>query len=1043
VAADHLNPVEVIRVAHASNGVYTAKVLASSVIKTNGKYALVIRGAINQPPELFHTPPTPVLLTTNACPLSALLTYYTPMTNGQFCVYWSTNGVSGPFTSSVLGWQDGHNYTGAIPSQPLGTVVSYYLSATASTYSVRYPTNAPSVLQQVVFSNPAVPLEIAGTRTNSVSVSPAYGPYSYPSGTLFHATAQALCTSGTTWRFLCDGWRATGANPTSSATATADLTLLGPTVLTWLWGEEALFTQNSSPAGAVDLTSWQRTNTVVSTVTAWDFAWDTSANPAIPYALAGWKIDGVLWTNPLRQAANPATNIVMKSPHTATAWYLTYTNDANANNLQDWWEYRYSGNTGVVTAASDPDGDGWNNGYENDDNTDPWSSNSYPRPPVIELTPLPAIQTASPPWRVSAVIADNFTVAEAVVFWVVNGGDIQTTPMTTTGDGVYTADIDPGRQSVVSVVYQVAAADLIFATYSDAYQVDSDYPILRVSPTNDNTIRLPREGYQQPTLVANDGNQPLTWEMFPLAPVLDDAMEGGADGWLVEGGGWHLSPYRAASPSTAWYCGSDSTPQYAAGLRASLISPPVALGGGSMLTFKHWMQAEASTDGYYWDGGVVRISLDDGATFQDLTPIGGYPYLIEPNLDSPFEPSTPCFGNNEWMETRVDLSAYSGTVARIAFFFGADYYTEAEGWYIDDVWVGAALTGSWLSATGTVSAVYPSGQEEQPFVLKADPGPLAPQANMRGALRFNHDGAGGGLDLVPCRFRRPAYITATAGAHGQVIPEQSDVLDNESTLVMAQAASGSRIVSILTNGVAVPEAFGFGSTSFVLTVQGLTSDLTITARFARVWSVTVSAQGAGTAAPLGVIPMDEGTSTSVLFQAENGSEIWNLVVNGQGLPAAGGLDRFEWPVSAIATDQAALASFGASVLTGLPVSVSAAYMRENYPDAASYDSLALQDTDGDGMETWKESVAGTSPTNASSVLRLSEAPSLSPGNPMTVALRFEAVAGKSYQAEMADSAAGPWTPTGAVISATGTVGQLQFGISGSPQRAFFRISVLP
>jgi hypothetical protein len=357
--------------------------------------------------------------------------------------------------------------------------------------------------------------------------------------------------------------------------------------------------------------------------------------------------------------------------------------------------------------------------------------------------------------------------------------------------------------------------------------------------------------------------------------------------------------------------------------------------------------------------------------------------------------------------------------------------------------VGSSLTGSWLSATGTVSAVYPAGQEEHPFVLKADPGPLAPQANLRGALRFNHDGVGGGLDLVPFRFRRPAYITAYAGAHGQVVPEQTDVLDNESTSLTARAASGGRIVSILTNGVAVPETFGFGSTSFVLTVQGLTSDLTVTARFARVWSVTVSAQGAGTASPVGVMPMDEGTSTSVLFQAENGAEIWNLVVNGQGRPEAGGLDQFEWPVSAIVTHQTAVASFGATVLTGLPVSVSAAYMRDNYPDSVDYGALALQDTDGDGMETWKESVAGTSPTNASSVLRLSEAPAVLNGNPMSVALRFESVAGKRYQAEMAVSVAGPWTPTGAVISATGPAGEVQFGLSGAVNRAFFRISVLP
>jgi hypothetical protein len=88
---------------------------------------------------------------------------------------------------------------------------------------------------------------------------------------------------------------------------------------------------------------------------------------------------------------------------------------------------------------------------------------------------------------------------------------------------------------------------------------------------------------------------------------------------------------------------------------------------------------------YAWDGGIVEMSMDGGDSWFQITPVGGYHKLINPNPDSPFEGDTPCFAwTTSWTQEQFDLSAYEGT-ARIRFRFGSDAYYGFEGWYIDDI----------------------------------------------------------------------------------------------------------------------------------------------------------------------------------------------------------------------------------------------------------------------------------------------------------------------------------------------------------------------
>ncbi len=150
---------------------------------------------------------------------------------------------------------------------------------------------------------------------------------------------------------------------------------------------------------------------------------------------------------------------------------------------------------------------------------------------------------------------------------------------------------------------------------------------------------------------------------------------------------WHRSSNRnhtSGGGFAAKFGGTGST-NYNNSTYGALISPEMPLGLNSRLKFFHWIAAEQhSNPGYAWDGGNVQMSVNNGP-WTLITPVGGYPYQIYTNQESPFAGGTRVYsGNSSWQEATFDLSQYSGT-AKFRFVFGADANVNAEGWYIDDV----------------------------------------------------------------------------------------------------------------------------------------------------------------------------------------------------------------------------------------------------------------------------------------------------------------------------------------------------------------------
>ncbi|MCD4828027.1 MAG: T9SS type A sorting domain-containing protein [Candidatus Cloacimonetes bacterium] len=157
-------------------------------------------------------------------------------------------------------------------------------------------------------------------------------------------------------------------------------------------------------------------------------------------------------------------------------------------------------------------------------------------------------------------------------------------------------------------------------------------------------------------------------------------------GWIDQ---WHHSSQdnHTAGGGWSWKCGSSATSNYLNNIYAALESQPFVVPDLALLTFWHWMDAEDSGNypGYAYDGGFVELSTDGGDTWQQITPVDGYPYLSRGD-NTPLDPSTPMWsGQMDWSQAWFDLDAYGGGEVMIRFVFASDTAETMVGWFVDDV----------------------------------------------------------------------------------------------------------------------------------------------------------------------------------------------------------------------------------------------------------------------------------------------------------------------------------------------------------------------
>jgi hypothetical protein len=176
-----------------------------------------------------------------------------------------------------------------------------------------------------------------------------------------------------------------------------------------------------------------------------------------------------------------------------------------------------------------------------------------------------------------------------------------------------------------------------------------------------------------------------------------DDFEAGENGWVhyvVDSGfsdQWHQSETRnhSSAGTFSWKCGDAASGDYLNLLDAGLESPSIDVGENCVLRYWQWINSEVSSayPGYAYDGGVVEISTDDGQSWQQISPVNDYTYLIRTGgTPGPFPAETPCFaGTSDWQEIEFDLNSYAEQAVKFRFRFGSDGAVSQEGWYIDDL----------------------------------------------------------------------------------------------------------------------------------------------------------------------------------------------------------------------------------------------------------------------------------------------------------------------------------------------------------------------
>jgi PKD repeat protein len=184
----------------------------------------------------------------------------------------------------------------------------------------------------------------------------------------------------------------------------------------------------------------------------------------------------------------------------------------------------------------------------------------------------------------------------------------------------------------------------------------------------------------------------------PAPPFLDN-FEAGAPGWVVDtdlnanpgSAPWTLSPDATANSPTQSFKTDASTLDQK---DDRLISPPQNLTSTSHLIFWHRFNTEPT-----FDGGVLEVSTDGGATWVDVVAgggvfvTGGYNDSIDPGFGSRIAGRPAWTGFSDFVDAmnkvEVNLGAFAGPARLLRWRFVADPIaigsTPGDFWAIDDV----------------------------------------------------------------------------------------------------------------------------------------------------------------------------------------------------------------------------------------------------------------------------------------------------------------------------------------------------------------------
>ena len=141
-------------------------------------------------------------------------------------------------------------------------------------------------------------------------------------------------------------------------------------------------------------------------------------------------------------------------------------------------------------------------------------------------------------------------------------------------------------------------------------------------------------------------------------------------------------PGSAFAGNAAW--GTKLTNAYTIGPAiSSLISSTISLKGFQNATFSMWQWYDIEP---HLDGGNVKISSDQGATWEILVPVYGYETMIEDNYGNPIGRQPVISGEmKHWHEISFSLDRFAGEEIQIRFDFGSNDNHVLAGWFLDSL----------------------------------------------------------------------------------------------------------------------------------------------------------------------------------------------------------------------------------------------------------------------------------------------------------------------------------------------------------------------
>lgn len=331
-------------------------------------------------------------------------------------------------------------------------------------------------------------------------------------------------------------------------------------------------------------------------------------------------------------------------------------------------------------------------------------------PPEIQHTELNTASLTEWPVLLTSIVNDNLGVDTVIVSYMVDGplgnllseGTFGLNPNGNQYTGIFPVAVEalePGS----TVSYSFLAKDRALAA---------------------NERRLPEAGFFTLNIIIDNG-------VFRKYDFENDIqIVSGSGSWQRDKPAFGLRT--AFTDNFTWATNPSSQYPATPGL-SSLALPPMNLRGldEAFLVFWQWYDTEHDGTAFpegpiettLWDGGNIKYSIDDGATWRILQPNGGYNGTLAAGRENPLG-GEPAFGGYSygWRQVIAPLPVDGPVLIR--FDFGTDNGNEAEaltfaGWHLDDI---SILTFLPEDTSIPAATLLP------PVAAVRDPGQMLPEA---------------------------------------------------------------------------------------------------------------------------------------------------------------------------------------------------------------------------------------------------------------------------------------------------------------------------